>query len=219
MPVSEPKPRYNEDETRSDKLHSDLESNSVYYIVIRLQKLLYRESNSPIERAVFADKLHSVLEGIFKSKPAGRTFIYLLERGACTGWLLQVHLNMPEATVYSALRRLRTLGVIVQGSKIRKTPGTPGGPRTTIWTLLGASEDDISRAVREHYRSLSPKYRVAEELVQTIMDEYIIKRNVDEITRREIDLFTWEIKTQFRKADISLIATNILREKGIKVWG
>ncbi len=34
------------------------------------------------------------------------------------------------------------------------------------------SDEEVARAVTLHYRTLSPKYRAAEKVAQTILDEY-----------------------------------------------
>jgi hypothetical protein len=65
---------------------------------------------------------------------------------------------------------------------------------------------------------LSPKFRIAEEVAQTILDEYIIKRNVSEVTYREIIIQVKELKMPFRAPDIAELAADYLNEKGIKVW-
>jgi hypothetical protein len=65
---------------------------------------------------------------------------------------------------------------------------------------------------------LSPKFLVAEKAAQTILDEYITKRNVDEISYREIIIQVKELRIPFRTPDIADLAATYLNEKGIKVW-
>ena len=41
-----------------------------------------------------------------------------------------------------------------------------------MWGLVGScSDEEVARAVTLHYRTLSPKYRAAEKVAQTILDE------------------------------------------------
>ncbi len=59
---------------------------------------------------------------------------------------------------------------------------------------------------------------MAEEVAQTILEEYITKRNVDEINYREIVIHVKELRVPFRTPDIADLAATYLNEKGVKVW-
>jgi hypothetical protein len=50
------------------------------------------------------------------------------------------------------------------------------------------------------------------------MDEYVTKRNVIEISYKEIVIHVKELKIPFRTPDIANLAADYLHEKGIKVW-
>ena len=145
-------------------------------------------------------------------------FLYFCLHGSATAWVLQNELNIPEASVYRALKRLRSLGIVVPAIKVSRNRNSKGGPRPTVWALEGSSTDEIARALRLHYQMLSPKFRIAEEVAQTILDEYITKRNVSEVTYREIIIQVKELKMPFRAPDIAELAADYLKEKGIKVW-
>lgn len=194
--------------------------NSVYNILIEKMQLLllYESDNSPIQRAMRGEQLSSFLGNIFSSKAVGEVFVYLLDRKACTAWLLQVHLSVPEATVYRALKRLRTLGILEKVRKISKPLMSAGGPRPTVWALLGASGTDIASVIGEHNRSLSPKYRAAEQIVQTMMRDYTSIRVKQEITRKEIHFVVKEFDMPYRRYDVQLFVEQILKVKGVKVW-
>jgi hypothetical protein len=45
---------------------------------------------------------------------------------------------------------------------------------------------------------MSPKYRVAQEVVQTNLDLYIVPRNIEEISYREIVIKVKELRIPFR---------------------
>jgi len=107
---------------------------------------------------------------------------------------------------------------VVPAIKVSKRRNSKGGPRPTVWALEDSSMDEVARALRLHYQMLSPKYRIAEEVAQTILDEYITKRNVSEVTYREIIIQVKELKMPFRAPDIAELAADYLNEKGIKVW-
>uniref|UniRef100_A0A6M3LS87 Uncharacterized protein n=1 Tax=viral metagenome TaxID=1070528 RepID=A0A6M3LS87_9ZZZZ len=203
-----------------DRLLSPNGGNSEIYIIIQKMKLLLPNGsdNSPFQRALSAEKLLSFLDRVFSSKAVGEVFVYLLDRKACTAWLLQIHLNMPEVTTYRALKRLRSLGVLEKVMRIKKPVKSAGGPRPTVWAILGASREDIASVIGEHNRSLSPKYRVAEEIVQAMMKDFLSIRVKQEITRKEIHFVLNEFKMPYRKYDVQLFVEQIFKAKGIKVW-
>jgi len=185
-------------------------------MIRKMKLLLYDESDNPLDKVREAQRLLSFMESIFASGTTGAVFLYLLDRGAATSWLLQVNLEIPEATAYQALKRLRAMELITPEWRIPRQKHSKGGPRPMVWALLDASTEDVARAARDHQRAQSPNYRVAEEFVQHLLTD-VIK---DEITYKQIlqearDNLT--ISTQ-RIRDVSELAATILHEKGIKVW-
>lgn len=158
----------------------------------------------------------SFSENIFSSQSVAMIFLYFCINGAATAWILQKELHIPEATVYRALKRLRALGIIYPALKVSKLRRSRGGPRPIVWALIDASTEEISKTLRLHFRSLSPKYCVAERLAQTILDRYL--KNGREITYREILIFVKELKIPFEKYDIAELIAQYLNEIGVKVW-
>lgn len=163
-------------------------------------------------------KLLSFSEKIFSSSAVAETFLYFCTHGAATAWILQRELNMPEATTYRAMKRLRALGIVIPAIKVPKIRNSKGGPRPIIWALDNASNEQVSDAMSLHLRTLSPKYRFAEDVAQTIMDEYADRLNVNEISYKEIMIRIKELQIPFRKPDIAHLAAQYLHERGIKVW-
>ncbi len=194
------------------------ESNFRRYVEVYRKLLLLNEENNLATTLKNIQELLSFSEKIFSSSAIAETFLYFCLHGASTAWVLQNELNMPEATAYRALKRLRSLGIVVPALKVSKIRNSKGGPRPTVWALEGSSTEEVATALRLHYKMLSPKFRVAEEVAQTIMDEYIVKRNVDEISYREIVIQVKELRMPFRTPDIADLAADYLHDKGIKVW-
>ena len=185
-------------------------------LIQKMKLLSYNDSTNPLDKARDAQRILSFLEGIFKSPATGKVFMYLLGRGAATSWLIQVDLELPEATTYRVLKKLRAMGLVTPEWKVPKSKHSRGGPRVLVWALLDSHAEDVARAARDHQRAQSPNYRVAEEFVQHLLTD-VIK---DEITYKQIlqearDNLT--ISTQ-RIRDVSELAATILHEKGIKVW-
>ena len=194
------------------------ECNFEEYIELYRKLLLLNERNNLLSTLSKIQKLLSFSEKIFSSPSVAETFFYFCMHGAATAWILQSKLKMPEATTYRALKRLRALGIVFPVLKVSKVRNSKGGPRPTVWSLKNASTEDISGALRLHFRTLSPKYRVAEEVAQTIMDEYSDGLKPQEISYREIMIRIKELRIPFRTPDIAHLAAQYLHEKGVKVW-
>jgi predicted transcriptional regulator len=194
------------------------ENNFSRYIEVYRKLLLLNEENNLASTLKNIQELLSFSEKIFSSSAVAESFTYFCLHGASTAWVLQNELNHPEATVYRSLKRLRSLGIIIPALKVSKIKKSKGGPRPTVWALEGAKTEEVATAMRLHYKMLSPKFRVAEKVAQTILEEYINKRNVSEISYKEIIVQVKELTIPFRTPDIAELAASYLHEKGIKVW-
>ena len=181
--------------------------------IIQKMKLLLSESDMPLDRARESQRLLHFFESIFKSGATGAIFMYLLNRGAATSWLLQVNLEIPEPTAYQALKRLRAMRLITPEMKITRKRYGKGGPRPIVWALLTATTDDIAYAIRDHHRTLSPNYRVAEEFMQSLLPEI-----QDKITYKMLLLKAQKLDmSKKRILEVSELTAIILKEKGISV--
>lgn len=210
------------DRTMSDKKRSAAQggrgSNFVKFIDVYRQLLLLNENNNLSTTLKNIQELLTFTEKVFSSPAVAEVFLYFCLHGASTAWVLQNELTLPEATAYRALKRLRSMGIVVPALKVSKVKSSKGGPRPTVWAFEGASNEEIAKVLRRHFQLLSPKFQVAETVAQTILDEYITKRNVDEISYREIIIQVKELRIPFRTPDIADLAATYLNEKGIKVW-
>jgi hypothetical protein len=194
------------------------ESNPVYSIVYAFKLLLTTRENNAQNSITYTRTILSKVKSIFSNNATAEAFAYFCLHGAATACVLQYQLGMPEPTAYRALKHLRSLKIVVPALKITKNRKSKGGPRPTIWAIEGASPEDIAEALRLHYRMISPKYRVAEEVAQTIIDEYITPRQATEVTYREIIIHVKELKIPFVASDVADLAASYLHDKGIKVW-
>ena len=192
--------------------------NPVYDIIYAFKLLLQLHGNNLSTSSVYAQTILPKVRGIFLSESVTKVFFYLCLNGATTAWILQCQLEIPETTAYSALKRLRSLGFISPAIRVFKIKGSKGGPHPTIWSLEGASTEAVAKTLKLHCRLLSPKYRIAEKLAQTILEEYLSPRQATEITYREIVIQVKALKIPFRAPDIADLAASYLHEKGIKVW-
>ncbi len=200
------------------RLVSDEEHNFAEYIEIYRKLLLLNEKNNLNKTLLNIQELLSFSEKIFSSSAVAEAFLYFCLHGAATALILQMDLSMPEATAYRAIKRLRTLGIVTPAIKVSKIKNSKGGPRPTVWSLTNASTEEISKALKLHFRFLSPKYRVAEKVAQTILDEYVNKQNIQELSYKQILIYIKELRIPFNAPDVADLAAQYLHEKGIKVW-
>jgi predicted transcriptional regulator len=208
----------NKNKKRSVRRTGASDTNFVKYVEVFRKLLLINEKNDLATTLKNIQELMSFSEKIFSSSAVSEAFLYFCLHGASTAWVLQCELNMPEATVYRALKRLRAMGVVVPALKVSKVKRSKGGPRPTVWAIDTASPYEISKALKHHYRMLSPKFRVAEEIAQTILDEYHEAGKPLEIQYRDIMGQVKELKIPFKGPDIADLAAQYLHERGIKVW-
>ncbi len=210
------------DRTMSDKKRSAArggrESNFVKFIDVYRQLLLLNENNNLSTTLKNIQELLTFTEKVFSYPALAEVFLYFCLHGASTAWVIQNELTLPEATAYRALKRLRSIGIVVPALKVSKVKSSKGGPRPTVWALEGASNEEIAKVLRLHFQLLSPKFQVAETVAQTILDEYITKRKLDEISYKEIVVQVKALRVPFRTPDIADLAATYLNERGIKVW-
>ncbi len=207
----------NKNKNRSVK-RSGGDANFAKYVEVFRKLLLLNEKNDLATTLKNIQELMSFSEKIFSSSAVSEAFLYFCLHGASTAWVLQCELNMPEATVYRALKRLRAMDVVVPALKVSKVKRSKGGPRPTVWAIDTASPDEVAKALKHHYRMLSPKFRVAEEIAQTILEEYQDSGKPLEIQYRDIMGKAKALKIPFKGPDIADLAAQYLHERGIKVW-
>src|SRR4030042_5590642 len=174
--------------------------------IIRAFQIILRSDRINSEGELDADRqILSACERIFKSEAVGQAFLYLCRHGAATGWLLQVQLGQPEATAHRVIRDLKALGIVEPILKVPQRRVKRSGPMPKVWGLVGhCSDEEVARAVTLHYRTLSPKYRAAEKVAQTILDEY--RGRATEVSYRDIVLRVKEMRIPYSGPDVADLA-------------
>lgn len=199
-------------------IFSDDEKNFVEIINFFRKLVLLNENINLGIKLKNIQELISFTEKIFSSQSTAEVFLYFCLHGASTGLILQLENNLSEATTYRVIKRLYNMGLIYPALKISNIRNSKGGPKPIVWAIHGASNEEIANAVRLHMKKLNPKYLIAEKLAQTILDEYLNKRQINEITYREILIHIKELRLPYRTPDIAEITAEYLLENGMKVW-
>ena len=178
-------------------------------IIEDIQGLLLSKGDDWQQRAVYAEKLLATLGKIFTSKASGVTLVYFMECKAATAWSIQCDTGMPEGTVYRTLERLRAMGVIERCQKVRMKKG--GGPRPTVYALVGASSDSIALAINKHRNLSNPMFRVAQGIVQQLLTDGVKEITLSQLRERCP-------AKRFRPFELAEAAVPLLHAEGVKVW-
>jgi len=83
------------------------------FIEVYRQLLLLNENNNLSTTLKNIQELLTFTEKVFSSPAVAEVFLYFCLHGAATAWVLQNELSLPEATAYRALKRLRSIGIVV----------------------------------------------------------------------------------------------------------
>ena len=200
------------------EIRSRDDSIPILYIIRAFQIILRYDRINAKTALAYDREILSACGRIFRSDAIAQAFLYLCRHGAATGWLLQVQLGLPEATAHRVLRNLRALGIVEPILKVPQRRMKRSGPMPTIWGLNGhCSDEEVAIAMTLHYRTLSPKYRAAEKVAQTILDEFTEDRPM-EVRYTDIMHRVRAMKIPFSGPDVADLTAQYLNEKGIKIW-
>lgn len=174
-------------------------------------------TNPPKSRRVREVELISLFQAI----TAGVTFevlIYFLKNRAATSSVVIMETRLPYASVYRAIKVLKSLGFLRMATKVRNHVEVKGGPRPNVWALPGAREDQVREAVNRHHKISWDEFLIAEKLIGELMASQRL-RVLGEITRQEILIMT-RSSTFLRGPDLVKMADRIgqhMRTEGIEV--
>jgi len=200
------------------KILPERDSISIYYIIRAFKILLTIGSDVYDTTLAHERKILATCGSVFRSEQMGQTFLYLCRHGAATAWLLQVQLGFSETGAHRVLKKLKALGIVEPILKVPQRRMKRSGPMPTIWGLVGhCSDEEVARAMTLHYRTLSPKYRAAEKVAQTILDEFKLDQPM-EVKYTDIMHRVKAMRIPYSGPDVADLAAQYLHEKGIKVW-
>jgi len=155
-------------------------------------------------------ELFPFLEIIFKNLNRLKTAIYFVRYEAATPLILRCRLNVPCTTIYRIIKEFSHIGLIRPITIFRDSEGRP----VTVWAIPGARPEKVQEAILEHKRLSSPKYQLAENLVQTILT----KLPRPEITYRDIVIHIRELRIPYQSTDIADLIAWELQKRGVRVW-
>ena len=156
---------------------------------------------------------------IWKSTPRRETIITLCRLRAASPQKIASVTGITRPNLSRALNYLKSTGLISLTQKIRVSH-SKGGPKPSIYGILGYKPEDIRNAAEEHLRISSPAFNEAERLTQLILDDNIVVKQYhgDGLTSKYIQNF---IRCNSSGYDVPILVSFVsskLNEKGIPIW-
>ena len=172
---------------------------------------------SPRELFSYSENDLDQVGKILSNRGLRRVAWYFLDYGAATATILQNRLGMSQPTTYRFMTNLKAFNFISLAVRVRKARGKKGGPRPEVWMVPDATTDDINDAQRLHRNLMSPKYLYAESMAQLMLDEYILVKEITEISRVKYIEFLRDKKVKPAVIpDIVMISIPYFKEQGIR---
>ncbi|MBA7697155.1 hypothetical protein ES703_105814 [subsurface metagenome] len=213
----------------TDQLFSRNATNHTYYIIRFFMLFLSFNKNIPKIMYEELDRLSSkfgnnpdvdwdLMGSIFSNEDYRKMLFYLIDYGVATPFILEKRLGVSTTKVYRFLKEMRMQDVIQLAMLMPTARSSTGGPRPMVLRTEDATQDQINDAVRLHRNLTSPKYRYAEEMAQLMLDDYILVKDMTEISRSEYIEFLRERKVNPSMIpDIVINSISYFKEQGIRL--
>lgn len=153
--------------------------------------------------------------GTISNPPTWKVLEYLLERGAISSVIARRRLLIPRRSAFRSLEDLVNLGLIelAYQSKVPSLKGHPGN----IYRLVGAPVEAVRDAATLHNLLISSKkYRIADDLAQTILEEFK-QEEKKEINESDVVNRIKQLKIPYSVPDVSQAVCRILRDNGLRI--
>ena len=188
---------------------------SLLSLLKEIQMMMTKGVTNPADQNEEEERLRSILVTIFK-RYNWRILSYLFENGAITSVIARRRLSIPRRSAFRSLSELEEIGLVELATRA-KVPHREGKPGN-VYRLIGAEIEAVRKAVRLHNLLIgSRKYRIADDLAQTILEEFN-EKGLKEISYKDIRIRVKALKIPFSTYDISQMVYAILVDNDLKVW-
>jgi hypothetical protein len=141
----------------------------------------------------------------------------LCDRRAATILTLCRDYNLDKMTVGRSLSELRTMGLAFPTGKAIHLKNM-GGPKPTLWAILGYDPQDVVNAIDRHSKAVTPLFSESDRVAQIILDEYFTPRHLKECNLRDITYYINKNNPGFPKPDFINNVCRTLDRRGVRVW-
>jgi len=194
------------------------EKKSNTYTILLFDLLLSYDKNSSLNPLARVKDFFSWCESISTSTIRKKIFYYFLEKKVGTVPVIVDSLELPEPSIYrevNNLYRIQVLEPIVNSRLFKRRKGRP----PTVYGLKGLwRPDDLIKAVETHNQTKSKSFVLISGLGQSIMEDYLSPRFLDEINMNEIVYLCHAECKGYYTFDIANGVADFLSNQGVKVW-
>jgi len=164
------------------------------------------------------DELFIKIANIWRIKGRRETFIALCRMRAASSNMLLESTGLTGNDLSRGLKYLRLEGLVKAAQKV-KVYGIKGGPKHTIWGILGYTPDDVTKAIQTHLKMSTPAYGEAERITQLLLDDYIpnLPQFQKDLRFKEIHTFVKRKSTGYDTYTVARLVARRLHRKGVKV--
>ncbi|MBC8223021.1 hypothetical protein H8E65_00405 [Candidatus Bathyarchaeota archaeon] len=141
------------------------DSDAVNEVLQRIGAII---SQSP---STLQKRITERLCNLLRSEAAAQVFIRLCREKADTPYVLTRELDIPSRTIYNALTRLRTMGLVVETQPFRG--GVRPGAKAGVFALTGYDPADLLEAVARDRVLRAPSYAEVKRIAQLLLDDYL----------------------------------------------
>lgn len=214
-----PSPKTIPQQAQEKQVNTKKENNSLQYLEIldHLITIIITTTGklAPKQIEQFLAKMKT--DGLLGSSVISVYYFFKIEKAATVQTTMKA-LNLTETSTYRSIRILQKHNFITIYGKIKSAAS--GGPRCKIYGVPEATPEDIIKAKQKQTKRITPGYQIATNIYQFILDDYLPRKDVKEISTRTIaQLMTLHFNTGgYNKRGLIEIVSQRLHEKGIKVW-
>jgi len=199
----------------SKQLVPNFDRRSLFSLLKEIQMMMTNGGTNSTSKEEDEDRIRSFF-GTISKRYTWRILSYLFENGAITSVIANRRLSVPRRSAFRNLSELEEMGILELATRA-KVPNRDGKPGN-VYRLIGADVEDVRKAVRLHNLLIgSRKYRIADDLAQTILEEFN-EKGLKEIRYRDILVQVKALKIPFSSPDIADMTASYLHEQGIVVW-
>lgn len=194
------------------KLLSQNLSNSPNTITKEKKLILYYLSNFLFLDPTQLKELLKNYESIMEKRGRRTVYFYFLENIAATGALIMAETGLSEPGAYGHMKWLYQNGFIEAHAKVRSLK--KGGPRPVLYSLPGASKEQLARAILKIRKSRTQSYKLVLELTQLIWEDI----QDMETQMSKIVYLSRKHSSGFHFMDVAKLVARELKEKGVTIW-
>lgn len=198
------------------QLVSKKETNPRLYIINAVELIHYFENINSTDPLTALEELFHFSETILKNRSTRTVFRKLIQEKVVTGPDLQATCGLSPAMTYKILAEFEKMGLIESLTKSRPVKNSRGGPRVTLYGLVGVwTPEDILQAGFRLDSLRDPGMALVLRGTQLILEDYGSR---GEVKFTQIQDMMRPLSSGYNVEGISDMVAKGVSQKGLKVW-